>query len=187
MKLLVYRGLETAAIPGYAKLAGFLAAGDFRSAEVKKVGDNLYRARLDRSNRLLFSLYRHGGESYALILEYIPAHAYEKSRFLARGAAIEEDRIPAVSADAAEGEGLVNRARGIEGVVAAALVPESDNPGVFRCSLRSTGSVDVRSVAAERSGGGHRNAAGCRVAGTWESAKAEIASALAAAVAGEPR
>jgi hypothetical protein len=103
MKLLVYRGLDTAAIPGYAKLAGFLAAGDFRSAEVKKVGDNLYRARLDRSNRLLFALYRHGGESYALILEYIPAHAYEKSRFLARGAVIEEDRIPAVSAEAAEG------------------------------------------------------------------------------------
>jgi hypothetical protein len=103
MKLLVYRGLDTAVIPGYAKLAGFLAAGDFRSAEVKKVGDNLYRARLDRSNRLLFSLYRHGGEPYALILEYIPAHAYEKSRFLARGAVIEEDKIPAVSADASEG------------------------------------------------------------------------------------
>ena len=102
MKLLIYRGLDTAAIPGFDKLAGFLAAGDFRSAEVKKVGDNLYRARLDRSNRLLFSLYRHDGEPYALILEYIPAHAYEKSRFLSRGVTIDEDRIPAVGADAAQ-------------------------------------------------------------------------------------
>jgi phosphoesterase RecJ-like protein len=90
-------------------------------------------------------------------------------------------------ADDADGEGLVNRARGIEGVRAVALVRESDEPGVFRCSLRSKGSVDVRSVAAARNGGGHRNAAGCRVAGTWESAKADIARALAAAVLEEPR
>jgi phosphoesterase RecJ-like protein len=89
-------------------------------------------------------------------------------------------------ANDADGEGLVNRARGIEGVKAAALVRESDEPGVFRCSLRSKGAVDVRSVAAARNGGGHRNAAGCRVSGSWDSAKADIARALAAAVAGEP-
>jgi phosphoesterase RecJ-like protein len=89
-------------------------------------------------------------------------------------------------ADEADGEGLVNRARGIEGVKAAALVRESDEPGVFRCSLRSKGSVDVRSVASERRGGGHRNAAGCRVSGTWETVRVEIANALAAAVRQEP-
>ena len=94
MKILSYRGLDTAAIPGYDKLAARLAADDFRSADVKKVGDNLYRARLDRSNRLLFSLYRHQGERCALMLEYIPRHAYEKSRFLARGVQIDEDGIP---------------------------------------------------------------------------------------------
>ena len=88
-------------------------------------------------------------------------------------------------ADSADGEGLVNRAREIGGVRAAALVRESDEPGVFRCSLRSKGSVDVRSVAAARNGGGHRNASGCRVAGTWESVRADIAGALAAAVASE--
>jgi bifunctional oligoribonuclease and PAP phosphatase NrnA len=88
-------------------------------------------------------------------------------------------------ADSADGEGLVNRARGIEGVKAAVLVRESDEPGVFRCSLRSKGSVDVRSVATARNGGGHRNAAGCRVSGTWESAKADIVRALAIAVSQE--
>jgi hypothetical protein len=102
VKLLAYRGVDPAAIPGYDKLARFLEAGDFKSAEVKKVGDNLYRARLDRSNRLLFALYRHGGEPYALILEYIHAHAYEKSRFLERGAAIDESKIPDIGADAAD-------------------------------------------------------------------------------------
>jgi hypothetical protein len=102
MKILVYRGLDTAAIPGYEKLAGYLAADDFRSADVKKVGDNLYRARLDRSNRLLFALYRHEGERCALLLEYIHRHAYEKSRFLARGVSIDEERIPSVDAAAAD-------------------------------------------------------------------------------------
>ncbi|MFB1487806.1 MULTISPECIES: UvrD-helicase domain-containing protein [unclassified Thiocapsa] len=94
MRILTYRGLDTSTIPGYEKLAAHLAADDFRSADVKKIGDNLYRARLDRSNRLLFALYRHQGERCALILEYIHQHAYEKSRFLARGVAIDEERIP---------------------------------------------------------------------------------------------
>lgn len=102
MKILIYQDLDTTRIPGYEKLAGFLAADDFRSADVKKIGDNLYRARLDRSNRLLFSLYRHQGERYALILEYIPNHAYEKSRFLARGVRIDENRIPSVDTTEAD-------------------------------------------------------------------------------------
>jgi len=102
MKTLTYRGLDTSAIPGYEKLVAYLSADDFRSADVKKIGDNLYRARLDLSNRLLFALYRHEGERYALVLEYIPHHAYDKSRFLARGAQLDEDRIPAVTAEAAD-------------------------------------------------------------------------------------
>ena len=101
MKILTYRGLDTSGISGFDKLAAYLAAGDFRSAEVKKVGDNLYRARLDRNNRLLFSLYRHGDERCVLALEYIHRHAYEKSRFLARGVVIDEDKIPAAEASAA--------------------------------------------------------------------------------------
>jgi hypothetical protein len=98
MRVLIYRGLDTAHIPGYDKLMAYLAAGDFRSADVKKVGDNLYRARLDRSNRLLFSLYRYRDEPCVLVLEYIRRHAYEKSRFLARGASVDEDRIPTLEA-----------------------------------------------------------------------------------------
>lgn len=78
-------------------------------------------------------------------------------------------------------EGLVNRARGIEGVRAAALLREGDG-GEIRCSLRSKGVVDIRSVAARHAGGGHRNASGCRVRGTLASAKAELVPELASAV-----
>jgi hypothetical protein len=97
MKTLIYNELEPARIPHFDKILRFLQQDDFRSAQVKKVGDNLYRARLDKSNRLLFSIYQHGGEPYALILEWIEWHAYHKSRFLSRDAVIDEDKIPDVA------------------------------------------------------------------------------------------
>ena len=75
-------------------MKGFLEADDFRSADVKKIGANLYRARLDRSNRLLFSIYRYQDQAYVLVLECIAHHAYDKSRFLRRGATIDESKIP---------------------------------------------------------------------------------------------
>jgi len=78
-------------------MRSYLEADDFRSAEVKKVGDNLYRARLDRSNRLLFTIRRYQGEVYALVLECIEQHAYEKSRFLNRGATVDETKMPTLT------------------------------------------------------------------------------------------
>ena len=60
----------------------------------RKSVHNLYRARLDSSNRLLFSLYRYQDETYILVLECIAHHAYDKSRFLRRGATIDESKIP---------------------------------------------------------------------------------------------
>jgi hypothetical protein len=92
MKTLIYNELHPARIPNFKKVVGFLERDDFRSAEVKKIGDNLYRAKLDKSNRLLFALHQHNGERYALILEWIEWHAYDKSRFL-RGAEIDETKI----------------------------------------------------------------------------------------------
>lgn len=108
MKVLLYNQFDARSVPNFEKLERFLEAGDFRSAEVKKVGENLFRARLDRSDRLLFSLYRHAGETYVLVLEHIPRHAYEKSRFLRRGVEIDESKLPEVSPpEPAEVEPLV--------------------------------------------------------------------------------
>jgi AAA domain len=96
MQVLLYNQLNPKNIPNFQKMKGLLEAGDFRSADVKKVGHNLYRARLDRSNRLLFSLYRYQDEAYILVLECIAHHAYDTSRFLRRGATIDESKIPTV-------------------------------------------------------------------------------------------
>jgi len=97
MRVLIYNEINPTRIPGFKKMKSYLEADDFRSAEVKKVGDNLYRARLDRSNRLLFEIRRYQGEAYALVLECIEQHAYEKSRFLNRGATVDESKIPALA------------------------------------------------------------------------------------------
>ncbi len=95
MRILLYNELHPQTIPNFKKVTGFLEKNDFQSAEVKKIRPNLYRARLNKSDRLLFALYRHQGETFILALEHIRNHAYEKSRFL-RGVTIQEDKTPDV-------------------------------------------------------------------------------------------
>jgi hypothetical protein len=94
MRVLLYHQLDPATIPGFEKVRRALEADDFRAAQVKKVSPNLYRARLDRSDRLLFALHQHRGETVVLILEHIANHAYDKSRFLRRGVGIDEEKLP---------------------------------------------------------------------------------------------
>ena len=94
MKVLTYNELNVETIPGYAKLKSYLEDDNFKSAEVKKVGDNLYRAKLNQRDRILFSIHRSREQSYALILEFIKNHAYQKSRFLRHVGCIDEDKIP---------------------------------------------------------------------------------------------
>ncbi len=98
MKILEYTGLDTSRVKaGYQKVVDAIARGDFAAAQVKKLSNlthgKFYRAKLDGTNRLLFTLIRHRDEVCALILEVIENHDYDKSRFL-RGAAVDEDKIP---------------------------------------------------------------------------------------------
>ncbi|MCL4457458.1 MAG: PhoH family protein [Nitrospirae bacterium] len=94
MKILEYNDLDTSRTKQhYLKIKAFLERNDFRSAEVKKLPEhNLYRAKLDDSNRLLFKIMTYRGERYALMLEVILNHAYDKSKFL-RGTQIDESKI----------------------------------------------------------------------------------------------
>ncbi len=94
MQVLLYDGLDPDRIPGFAKMASHLEAGNFAAAESKKVGDNLFRAKLDRSDRILFSFARYRDRTVILVLEHIRRHAYDKSRFLARGAVVDEAKLP---------------------------------------------------------------------------------------------
>lgn len=108
MKILEYIGLDASRHKAqYSKVIAAIENGDFRSADVKKLTNvthgKFYRAKLDYANRLLFSIVRHGKEVYALMLEVIENHAYDKSRFL-RGAQVDEDNLPDIEPTQAAGE-----------------------------------------------------------------------------------
>jgi phosphoesterase RecJ-like protein len=84
-------------------------------------------------------------------------------------------------AEESEADGIVDYALYGTGVRAGAFFKEV-SPTVTKVSMRSRGAVDVSSVAAQFGGGGHRNAAGCRVDGDIASAQAEILDLLREAI-----
>ena len=93
-QLLYYNGLHYNELEKqFNKVISFLQAGDFKSADVKKLKPSKYfRAKLDISNRLLFKIIHYKQQAYILILEVIRNHEYAKSRFL-QGAKITEEDI----------------------------------------------------------------------------------------------
>ena len=90
-------------------------------------------------------------------------------------------------ADASEedSDGIVNHALSIDEVVAVAFFKEL-SPNVYRISLRSKGKNNVAKVAEIFGGGGHRNAAGCRIEGSFEDVRQRVIEGLQAAVGVAP-
>jgi bifunctional oligoribonuclease and PAP phosphatase NrnA len=80
-----------------------------------------------------------------------------------------------------DADGFVNYPLTVGEVEAVAMLKECE-PGVYRTSLRSKGEVNVAKVAEKFGGGGHRNAAGCTLRGTWEEAEEKIITLLQDAV-----
>jgi phosphoesterase RecJ-like protein len=80
-----------------------------------------------------------------------------------------------------DADGLVNQPLGARDVLVSVLVKRED-AGSFRVSLRSKGDVDVRAIALRWAGGGHRNAAGCTVAGALPEIKAALVQAIGQAL-----
>jgi len=98
MRLLYYNELDYSKVEkNFKKIEKFLAGGDFRSAEVKKMENtDFYRAKLDDTNRLLFKFAKYEGNTYLLLLEVILNHNYDKSRFL-RGAKINDEKFSIIT------------------------------------------------------------------------------------------
>lgn len=74
-------------------------------------------------------------------------------------------------------EGLVNYARNIEKVEAAALLKEIDYSDI-KVSFRSNSWLDVNKVAQKLGGGGHVRASGCTINLPFEEAKQKVIFAL---------
>lgn len=71
----------------------------------------------------------------------------------------------------------------VEGVVVAVLFRELPG-GKVKVSLRSKGALDVQQLAAEFGGGGHRNASGIVLPGSFDEIRTKIAARAAALAAG---
>lgn len=82
-------------------------------------------------------------------------------------------------------EGIVNHALSVGEVKVVAFFKEL-SPGVYRVSLRSKGKSNVAKVAELFGGGGHRNAAGCRIEGDFEDVRGRVIEGLRNAVALAP-
>ena len=86
-------------------------------------------------------------------------------------------------AEAVDGDnnGFVNIPLAARDIVAAVYMREV-GPNEFRVSLRSKGDINVARVAEKFGGGGHRNAAGLRIAGDWDEKERELVEAVRDAV-----
>lgn len=80
-----------------------------------------------------------------------------------------------------DADGFVNYPLTVGEVEAVAMLKECE-AGTYRTSLRSKGDVNVAKVAEKFGGGGHRNAAGCTLKGSWEEAETVIIALLQEAV-----
>lgn len=82
MNILQYNDLDTTKVrAAFDRTVGFLQAGDFRAADVKKLkGTPYYRAKLSDADRLLFRFGSYGGRTYLLLLETIFSRCANTSR-----------------------------------------------------------------------------------------------------------
>ncbi|MGV8058295.1 MAG: bifunctional oligoribonuclease/PAP phosphatase NrnA [Smithellaceae bacterium] len=74
-------------------------------------------------------------------------------------------------------DGFVDIPRAVKGIEIAVLYTQV-NSNYFKLSLRSKGKINVEQVAKKFGGGGHINAAACRIEGDIESIKLKIVEAI---------
>ena len=82
-------------------------------------------------------------------------------------------------------DGFINYARRIQGVEVATQIRELED-GDYKVSFRSRGAVNVADLASRFGGGGHHNAAGCRMTGEVEEIQELLADQLDAMLGPPP-
>ena len=87
--------------------------------------------------------------------------------------AVTRDMYEQAGAHSEHTDRFVNYPRSIRGVEVAIFFRQLDD-GRFKIGFRSSGSIDVGSVARELGGGGHHNASGATLAGSLESVRDQV-------------
>jgi len=145
----------------------------------------------ERTLKIASELVRRGVEPARISQALFYTYPYSKIKLLGlvlskierdesgRIAWITLDRVTMDDAEASEedSDGIVNHALSIGDVEAVAFFKEL-SPGAYRISLRSKGKNNVAKVAELFGGGGHRNAAGCRISGDFEDVKRRVIEGL---------
>lgn len=153
----------------------------------------------ERTLKIASELVRRGVEPARISQALFYSYPFAKIRLLGlvlstiqrddsgRIAWVKVDRDTMYEADASDedADGIVNHALSVDEVEAVAFFKEL-SPRVYRVSLRSKGKNNVAKVAEMFGGGGHRNAAGCRVEGDFEDVKRRVLEGLQAAVGVAP-
>jgi phosphoesterase RecJ-like protein len=98
---------------------------------------------------------------------------------------LDRDTMCEANACEEDADGIVNHALSVDEVEAVAFFKEL-SPGIYRVSLRSKGKTNVARIAEAFGGGGHRNAAGCRIEGDFGDVKHRVIQSLQMAVDGAP-
>jgi phosphoesterase RecJ-like protein len=100
-----------------------------------------------------------------------------------RVAILRQDLKMVEETGAVEGDnnGFVNIPMSAREVLAVVYMKEV-RPSTYRVSLRSKDDINVAKVAEQFGGGGHKNAAGCRVSGKWDLLESEIVEAVLGAI-----
>jgi phosphoesterase RecJ-like protein len=153
----------------------------------------------ERTLKIASELVRRGAEPARISQALFYSYPYSKIKLLGlvlsdierdesgRIAWVVMDRAMMYEAGASEedSDGIVNHALSIDEVEAVAFFKELAQ-GMYRVSLRSKGKYNVAKVAETFGGGGHRNAAGCRVEGDLEDVKRRVIEGLQMAVGVQP-
>ncbi|KTC85109.1 hypothetical protein [Legionella brunensis] len=75
-------------LEGYQETINKIVFGNYKAADLdlkKLSGHRVYSVRVNRRDRLLFTTIHVQGKAYLLLLEVVPEHDYQKSRFLKSG------------------------------------------------------------------------------------------------------
>ena len=153
----------------------------------------------ERTLKIASELVRRGVEPARISQALFYSHSFSKIKLLGlvlsgiqrddsgRVAWIRLDRETMYEADACDedADGIVNHALSVGEVEAVAFFKELE-PDVYRVSLRSKGKSNVAKVAETFGGGGHRNAAGCRIEGDFEVVKQRVIEGLQSAIGVAP-
>lgn len=153
----------------------------------------------ERTLKIASELVRRGVEPARISQALFYSHSFSKIKLLGlvlsgiqrdesgRVAWIKLDRETMYEADACEedADGIVNQALSVGEVEAVAFFKELA-PDAYRVSLRSKGKSNVAKVAETFGGGGHRNAAGCRIKGDFEEVRQRVIEGLQAAIGVAP-